>query len=192
MCLAMQPWQLGDVATWVSAVASVATAILALAAAIVGYRVYKVESGRDARAEQDRRERAADERRSQASLVSAWYGRSAEAGSGFSPWPTYYWGGWIVNASDSPIYDAVVTFYLSGTGKQSTWSGGLIKVLPPYRGEQFVDVGDDAREQLTDEERQNSIEVSLEFRDAAGRRWLRDRNGYLHELAPPRRAEQHD
>lgn len=189
--LATRPWQLGDVATWLSAAASAATLILALAAAIVGYQVYKVESGRDARAESDRRDRTLDERRSQASVVSTWYGRSKSATTMFkgSGWSTYSWGAWVVNASDSPIYDAIIRFYHhdpEGTDVTS-WPSKLIRVVPPYRGEMYVDVGNDARKRLTDDEWKGNLDVSLEFRDAAGRYWLRDRHGYLHELARPTR-----
>ncbi|WP_328342161.1 hypothetical protein [Micromonospora sp. NBC_00421] len=182
--LATRPWELGDVATWIGALANVATVILALAAAMVGYRVYKVESGRDARAELDRRERRADERRSQASLVAVWYGRSTTARqvvAGLSGWVVYDWGAWIVNASESPIYDAVVRFYRPNPEKTS-WLSRPIKVVPPYRGELIVNVNDIAPDDLTDDERHDGLVVSLEFRDAAGRYWLRDRSGYLHEL----------
>ncbi|MEW2382307.1 hypothetical protein AB0873_09475 [Micromonospora sp. NPDC047707] len=186
--LATWPWQLGDVATWLSAFANVATVILALAAAVVGYRVYKVESGRDARAELDRRERAADERRSQAALVSVWYGRSDTPMRDVGPWPIYVWGGWIANASYSPIYDVRVVFHrpaVENVTPGGSWTGDVIKVVPPHRGELFVRIGDEAPEDLTDSEVQNDLDVSLEFRDAGGRYWLRDRHGYLHELPGP-------
>jgi hypothetical protein len=190
--LATRPWELGDVATWISAAANVATVILATIAAGVGYRVYKVESGRDARAELDRRERTADERRAQASLVSVWYGRSPESRSeqrGRMTWILYDWGGWIVNASETPVYDAVLRFYRLATDGMghASWQADLIKVVPPYRGELLVPRGDNAPNDLTDAECHGDLEVSLEFRDAAGRYWLRDRHGFLHEL--PRAAQ---
>ncbi|MBM0275787.1 hypothetical protein [Micromonospora tarensis] len=188
--LATRPWELGDLATWLGATANVATVILALAAALVGYRVYKVESGRDARAERERRERAADERRVQASLISVWYGRSAESTPlfGRSGWSAYNWGGWIVNASDSPVYDATLRFHRlsTPTSAAASWTNGVIRVVPPYRGELLVSVnGEAAPDDLTDDERNGDLEVSLLFRDAAGRRWLRDRRGYLHEKGTP-------
>ncbi|MEU8422982.1 hypothetical protein AB0C15_19110 [Micromonospora sp. NPDC048835] len=66
---------LGDLATWVGALANVATLAFALVAAFVGFRVHKIESGRDQRAENERRQRALDRERDQASLVSAWFSR---------------------------------------------------------------------------------------------------------------------
>ncbi|MET8908406.1 hypothetical protein [Micromonospora sp. NPDC004551] len=184
--LATRPWQLGDLATWISAVSGVVTVILALVASIVGYRVYKVESGRDARAEQDRRERAADDRRRQAALVSVWYGRSIkpERSFGVGGFSSYSWGGWIVNASDAPVYNAILRFYRPGAEalRVTTWATDPIKVVPPYRGESMVPIGEDSPDDLTTEEYEGGLEVSLQFRDAAGRHWLRDRQGYLHEL----------
>ncbi|WFE62890.1 hypothetical protein [Micromonospora sp. WMMD714] len=182
--LATRPWELGDVATWIGALANIATVILALAAALVGYRVYKVESGRDARAELERRAREADERRSQASLVAVWYGQSAEARKmlrSVATWVVYDWGAWIVNASQSPVYDAVVRFYRPDP-ENTSWVSHPIRVVPPYRGELLVNVEANAPDGLTDGERHGDLDVSLEFRDAAGRYWLRDRSGYLHEL----------
>lgn len=181
--LATRPWQLGDLATWLGAAANIATVILAVAAAIVGYRVYRVESGRDARAELDRRERAADERRGQATLVSTWYGRSADStqmhsGSG---WSFYSWGGWILNASDSPIYDAHLTFHLLDGDDHYEWPAKPIRVIPPYRGEQLVNVDPEVRESISEDDWKESLEVTLVFRDAAGRRWQRDLHGYLNE-----------
>ncbi|MEU8301137.1 hypothetical protein AB0C04_28095 [Micromonospora sp. NPDC048909] len=181
--LATRPWELGDVATWLSAIANIATVILATAAAIVGYRVYKVESGRDARAELDRRERAADDRRAQAALVSAWYGRSAEATDAFGgQWRTYAWGGWVLNASDSPIYDARITFLLADGEDHYEWPAATIRVIPPFRGEQFVKVDPEVRESISEEDWKHNLEVTLVFRDAAGRRWQRGHDGYLHEV----------
>lgn len=156
--------------------------MLAAAAFIVGYRVYTIESGRDARAEQDRRERTLDERRRQAALVSAWYAfgpTDPKVHWRFRGGPA--WGGRVLNASEQPIYDALIHFYRSGPdGSGDTpWRSRLLKVVPPGQGTIIVDP--QAEGGQVPQSALKDLEISMAFRDAAGRHWLRDVRGNLVE-----------
>ncbi|MFI6266688.1 hypothetical protein [Micromonospora sp. NPDC051006] len=189
--------ELGDLATWLGAIANLATVILAVVASLVGFRVYKIESGRDQRAEADRRERSEYERRSQAQLVSVWYGQSIQmefASSGAEATkPVDKWAAHVLNASNLPIYDVLVIFSprYANTLKYlpPLLQSGIrewILVVPPHQGVLTVAVPDILAETGLGKAGEAGLVVSLEFRDASGRRWLRDREGYLLPL-PPRR-----
>ncbi|MCX5066684.1 hypothetical protein OOJ91_12420 [Micromonospora lupini] len=180
--------ELGDLATWVGALANVATLAFALVAAIVGFRVYKIESGRDRRAEDERRERALDERQGQASLVSVWFDKettNATPRLGRVQWPMTTWGAHILNASTLPIYDVLIFFRFFGL--LDTWTGGQVPVVPPHKR----DVQEVLPQEMWDLIRLryphgidglNVVRVAMEFRDSAGRRWHRDWDGVLSEL----------
>ncbi|MFC0504197.1 hypothetical protein [Micromonospora costi] len=183
--------ELGDVATWVGALANVATLALATVAAVVGFRVYKIESGRDRRAEDERRERALDARRSQAQLVSIWYN-----GPRHAPGVAY-----VLNASNLPAYELFLHFTVEppveflGVFEDATedWPWNYlfgfedIKVLPPHIGPQAVPLTESlvAAIQACDlpfEGIYEGIRVTMAFRDAAGRMWRREENGVLTQL----------
>lgn len=136
----------GDVPTWVGVFA-------AIAAGVVGVFLYRIESKRDQRAEDDRRlaaedRRAAaedrrraeedrraeieDARRAQADKVAAWFGSVEEASRARARMPGYFtrrYGVYIRNASDLPIYDVRVEFYYvqDRTDGTSAWD-------PRHRG----------------------------------------------------------
>ncbi|MFI7574306.1 hypothetical protein [Micromonospora sp. NPDC049497] len=179
----------GDAATWIGALANIATVVLATVASAVGFRVYKIESGRDARAEQERRERTEDERRSQASRVSVWYAfgdrgvRAPRVGTVQLLDAGPAWGGRILNASDLPIYDVFISFYefVARGDDQPTWTRYL-SVVPPAQGVIYADPQEGQNPRRRNADLQN-LSVSLDFRDAAGRHWRRDRNGHLIELS---------
>ncbi|MFI6332929.1 hypothetical protein ACIBBG_32060 [Micromonospora chersina] len=169
----------GDAATWIGALANIATVILAAVASAVGFRVYKIESGRDARAEQDRRERAEDERRSQATRVSAWYG-FGDSGLGG---PAF--GGRVLNASELPIYDVIVSFFKGDFAIPSApWRMVTLRVVPPTHREVFVDPQQEDRTRFANSVLKH-LDVEVAFRDAAGRYWRRDRHGFLEERPGP-------
>ncbi|WP_431977590.1 hypothetical protein [Micromonospora haikouensis] len=182
--------ELGDVATWIGSVANVATLGLALAAGIVSFRIYKIESDRDRRAEDERRERALDERRAQAELVSTWFAKDEESLHRRKiVWGRVLWGAIVLNSSNLPIYDVVVFFrpkeaanyphQVDGHGIP----GEAIRVVPPHQGTVMVDMPE-AMDALPAENRLQLVDVSMEFRDSAGRRWLRDWNGFLLDITP--------
>ncbi|MBQ1019858.1 hypothetical protein KBX71_18595 [Micromonospora sp. D93] len=189
--------EFGDVATWIGAVANVATVVLALVASLVGFRIYKIESGRDQRAEDERRERAEDQRRSQAQLISVWFAEATK--KEHTNWgksgtrEVKVWAAHVLNASNQPIYDVLVIFspryadtlkYLHPLLQRGIreW----ILVVPPHQDVLTVAVPDLLAETGLGTAGEAGLVVSLEFRDASGRRWLRDREGYLLPL-PPRR-----
>ncbi|MEU7802585.1 hypothetical protein AB0B10_25335 [Micromonospora arborensis] len=179
--------ELGDVATWVGALANVATLAFALVAALVGFRVYKIESGRDRRAEDERRERALDEKRNQASLVSAWLAEEPTPALMESPFITTLlrqprsWAGYVLNASNVPIYDVLVHFRWADTRHVRT-AANDVRVVPPHQDGVWISLPEGWREQIAAEpDPQHVVDVAVEFRDAAGRYWRRDWDGALTE-----------
>ncbi|MCX5070893.1 hypothetical protein OOJ91_34155 [Micromonospora lupini] len=196
--------ELGDLATWIGAIANVATVVLALTASLVGFRVYQIESGRDQRAEEDRRERAEIERRGQAQLVSVWFDTSTPPkeidtdARGRKIWPGIVLpvdgAGHLLNASNLPVHDAelhfVVVYPDEAHIRADPWADAPLRTsrgvasigtVPPHRGIVSVPI----RPYLTAEAEHSllwhRIEVSVIFRDTAGRRWLRNAEGYLVE-----------
>jgi hypothetical protein len=153
----------GDVPTWLGATASVGALLAAVAAAIIARRIYTIESERDRRAELDRNERRAAERRAQAEAVGAWADGSDESRTCI----------WVANGSQLPIWDVVVRVYVPSEpgrelGKLVTMASR--QVVPPSGGAvKLATVGPEANESL----------VEVEFRDASGVPWLRDRFGVL-------------
>src|SRR4051794_16036071 len=89
----------GDIPTWLSAVATLIALIFAAIAASSAHRIYLIESERDRKALDERHKQAEFQRRTQAALVSAWWGRQDDASMG-----TGTWGAFVRNASDTPIY----------------------------------------------------------------------------------------
>src|SRR5215813_10236072 len=63
----------GDVPTWISAITSLFALVGAGIAAWQAFRIYRLESERDRRAQAAQEDRDRHSRRSQASLVSAWW-----------------------------------------------------------------------------------------------------------------------
>jgi hypothetical protein len=118
------PLNWGDFPTWISAVASVGALIFAALAAIAAYRLFKVETERDSRqGDEERRAR-------QAHAVSAWYALDAER---------RLYGCHLRNASDSPVYDVAIEYYLPIPGEGlSFWGVGDHAVLPPSERPQFI------------------------------------------------------
>jgi hypothetical protein len=196
----------GDVPTWVGAI----TTILAFAAAVVAAKIardlYRVESKRDQRAEDDRAAAAEDrrlaaedrrraeedrlariesERRAQADKIAAWFtlAQTDEFEQGVP-------GAFVRNASDLPVFDIMPDFVKAYMGEPSpnamnTFCGG-INVLPPHETK-FVelDVSDDNEFHDAGEHLKDSMYmVEIEFRDAAGIRWRRNADGSLTEVRP--------
>lgn len=147
---------------WLSALSSLGALAFAAIAAIAAMRVYRIESSRDEANAELRRKQEADERRTQAALVSAWWGHDER-----------HWGVFVRNASETPVYDAKFS---------------VLDVHDPNASERFdLAVVPPASEPAlhTAEVRGRHPEhcrVEVTFTDAAGRRWIRDRQGQLHEL----------
>jgi hypothetical protein len=58
---------------------------------------------------------------------------------------------------------------------KAAWPGKRLKAVPPAQGEQIVEIG---RVDIPETAWRGNLEVSLDFRDSAGRYWRRDRQGY--------------
>ncbi|MGC4891221.1 hypothetical protein [Micromonospora sp. DT227] len=179
--------ELGDLATWVGALANIATLGLALLAGVVSFRVYKIEARRDDQAEADRREHAEDERRSQAELISVWFGQTSGTIVSNSTPATggerrSIWAAQVLNASRLPVYDLTVYFSLMTGGGDAVRVRRVKarRVVPPLEQPRVVKAPNDFTENLSDATLRDEVAVAVEFRDAAGRRWFRDNNGYLH------------
>jgi hypothetical protein len=171
---------LGDVPTWIGAVAAIVTVMVTIFALIFAKRAAEatramldVESARD-------REREQAEARGQAELISAWYGFFDDyPGAAMSTYNDY-WGAYIRNASPLPIYDLEIEFFYKGsdgnvTGPRSTLNAGMV---PPTDSPGFAPA---PLEMLRNVENRDPYVVAITFRDSAGRRSRRDHDGVLAE-----------
>jgi hypothetical protein len=154
----------GDVPTWLGVLLVAAVAAFALL-------LYLREAERSGRAEAVRLD---EERRAQASRVCGWYGR-ADGPAG----PVF--GALLRNASELPVYDVVVEFHFTSPrldGSVWTLARGQSKrrLVPP--GESFIPAPDAMLREVVEAD---PFVVSLSFRDAGNRRWLRDPDGVLSE-----------
>lgn len=194
MTLRLPEANYGDVPTWISAVTGLLAFLAAVAAAVVAYRLYGIESARDRHADEERQERAQEARRAQANKVTAWFGpdvptEEERARVLMHPrvWPRA-WAACVANASDLPVYDVVVTFcFVNWQGR--TWSaiergtGAQPIVTLPPRSETFVAMPEEVRGDVT-EINESTFVIIVEFRDTAGTRWRRDDKGRLSEITP--------
>ncbi len=129
----------------------------------------------------EQRQRDADEqRRSQATRVTAWLGTHKESKA--------FWGANVRNASDEPLFEVRVFFHhmreKEGGGYQAVSQGGpppreTIAVLPPGE-DRFVWIPADVQAMfgsIAIDDR--NCAASIEFTDAAGNQWERDPRGAL-------------
>lgn len=159
----------GAIPDWVSAVATAFALVFAVLAVVSARRTHAIESRRDVVNEEARRTQEAFARRSQAALVSAWWGRDDTR-----------WGGYVRNSSEAPVYQA----HLTVIGPDDAADGAKVHfpVMPPDEKAAFHPIavppgGESARR------------VILSFTDAAGVRWMRNRYGRLTELSPTLRIK---
>jgi hypothetical protein len=92
--------QWGDVPSEVSAVATLFALAFAAVAAVAARRTFRIESERDRVNSLARQQQDEYVRRTQAALVSTWWGRRSDDGS---------WGVFVRNASGAPIYQTYLT-----------------------------------------------------------------------------------
>ncbi|MCZ7436823.1 extracellular solute-binding protein [Micromonospora sp. WMMC241] len=164
----------GELAAWVSAVATVFALVLALIAAIAARRAYLIEIGRDRVNEKERQQRHEFTRRAQAALVSAWWG-STPGRRGND------WGAFVRNASETPVYQAnlaVVNVHDPDVNERFD-----LPVIPPAPGPSFHPIRVDGARHMTP----NAVadyRVEMTFSDSTGNRWMRDQHGRLFEVRP--------
>lgn len=177
----------GDVPTWAGAIFTGLGFLAAGVAGFVAYKIYGVESQRDAVAAELQRLRDEEAIRAQASVVAAWYSGERRdhldvLGNPTRGWYTA-WGVWIANGSPVPIYDIRVDFYYSdpavNDGKPNGPRGHVSeRVVPP--GQQFIPA---PKGMLRDAEAKDMYLVALTFRDSLNRRWHRSVTGELRPAA---------
>ncbi|HET6213859.1 MAG TPA: hypothetical protein VFE14_13425, partial [Micromonosporaceae bacterium] len=185
MPVVAQPWtvaaaNLGDIPTWISALASLLALVGAGLATWQAYRIYQLESMRDsdARSEQRTRDRLA--RRAQAGLVSGWWGYAG--GGELDDTDAHQWGAFVRNASELPVFRATVTT-VNRTSAELAESFDL-PAIPPAGQPVFHRLRGAALAQVVQSERAGQIfdyRVVLAFTDSSGVRWIRDQRGGLHE-----------
>jgi len=156
---------LGDIPTWLQAVATLFALAFAATASVVASRTFKIESERDRVNTEARRAQEASARKAQAATVSAWWGTNRFDDR---------IGVLVRNASDAPVYQVFVTV-LDADGRVET-AKVHFPVLPPHAEAEFLPVS------LPDEA--DAHRVKLTFTDASGVRWIRSEHGQLMELAP--------
>jgi hypothetical protein len=183
----------GDVPTWLLALTTLAALGAASVAAVVAYAVLRIEGDREVRAAQERAERRETDRRAQAARVAAWYGswQTVIYASG-KPIPgagdVLASGAVIGNTSGLPVYDVLVWFYMPtgperGLSPQDARGVGAERrdVVPPGETHVYVPQLFKDLESAGSGGAQPRWLVAIEFTDAAGVRWRRDR---LSRLSP--------
>lgn len=142
---------------WISTGAEVFSAVGTVGAFLVGFLLLRREHRREA-------ERAEDERRAQASQISAWI--EAHRRPDGAREVAFH----IHNASDMPIYEVELPLPARPRDEPAEEFIGLV---PP---------GQTTRRRAPAEWQRSYIEpepVEIEFLDSAGRRWTRDEQGTL-------------
>jgi hypothetical protein len=156
----METWQIwGDVATWVTGVATIALFI-------IGFLQIRNERKERLHREKDQEVR---QRRSQAELVSCWRVKENREGS---------WLG-VLNNSPQPIYQVIVSVVRLGQlgdsmGEYAEDGQMCISIAPPGIGYILVNpwgFGMAVR-----------FGVEISFKDAAGRNWLIKPDGELSQI----------
>lgn len=144
---------------WIGAAAEAFSAVGTVGAFLVGFALLRREHRREA-------DRAEDERRAQASRISAW----VEAVQGTSGARRVFFH--IHNASEMPIYEVELPLALPGR-QEPEQADEFIGLIPP---------GQTVRRPAPAEWQRAYVEpepIPIEFLDSAGRRWLRDEQGAL-------------
>jgi hypothetical protein len=162
-----------DRAAWMTAGATWATVVVGLLAlgaaayaAIQASRVYRIESEREKRSQEERR-------RAQADLVSGWHDPVALGGVFYAR---------VRNASTAPVFDVEVNWYHTNGDHRG---GETVAVVPPASepmsvrhpttDPRYIGPNEDHRS----EETPDAFAVDLRFRDASGNVWHRDVHGVL-------------
>ena len=184
--------QWGDVPGWITAVASIAALIFATIAARTASNLYRIESGRDREAEEERRERQRERRSEQASKISAWYA-SRPDNNGSLAEPNEY-GAFIRNASELPIHNVHVAFIRKNEIEETPDSRipavfQVVDIVPPGDSPIFVPILREIIEEVSPRDERRNFVVAITFTDTENRRWRRDIHGQLMQPASAAIAE---
>ena len=149
----------GDVATWVTGIATIALFIIGFLQ-IRNERMLRMKS---------EKELEFRNRREQAERISSWIIRESQAGSLLIA---------ILNQSPQPVYQVIVTVVVlgqEGEPRGHAPAGQVcIAVAPPGQGYIMVEADYHGMH------RRPGVEIA--FRDAAGRNWVRKADGELLEI----------
>jgi hypothetical protein len=165
----------GSVADWVSALATVAAFIAAVAAGQTAARLWRIESKRDD-------ERRSRDKQEQALLIAAWYGSktwrpaSVLASGNRMPGPRGEFGVWVRNASQVPVTGVVVR--VIGQDGSALYAQGM-GTVPPAADPVFVPAPRDVHGLLRVQHWECSAEIM--FIDAGDQPWTRERSGRLRD-----------
>jgi hypothetical protein len=186
----------GDVATWLTMVATIAAVVAAVSAGRWARAVVEIERDRDERHEQESRAQ-------QASQVAAWAEPAVvkperRESSGFSwMYTAVAVNGLIANRSSQPIYKLSLEWYKEGelllTNFKPVVAPGHVAVCA-LESSQVLDIADVPEEQgeavafdfhsatTLSELAVSKLLLAVRFTDSANRSWYRDRDGTLTEL----------
>ncbi len=140
-----------------------------------------------------------DRQRAQAGQVAAWWGKSKMVSSEGGALPSRtreFFGAWVRNASEVPVYDVEVVWLYEG--KRHT--ARTVRMLPPNEQSDFYPMPHDKDPQspwddLSPEEKvmaaidatAGGLDVEVSFRDSEDRKWRRSPSGALTRVKKDRR-----
>ena len=172
----------GDVPGWLTAIGTLGALVFAVIAVVNTKKTFDIEHARDVALADAKSEQDAYVRRSQAALVSAWWGKSRTEVDG-PPGVDSSWGVFLRNSSEAPIYKAQMT--VRHANAEHGPAAAHLSVVPPDPSAGFIpiqvpahDFDGRGHDQLAE------YRVSLRFTDAGGVRWIRDEYGALKQLDP--------
>lgn len=171
---------------------------VAIALATIGTLIWaiRVNRGESRRASVERKERLAFEERAQATRISAWEQQRTELRNGEpvdgvpSQADVQYNGAterrriYVHNGSDAPVYDVAVR-YQEVTRPHITWAHAILPPDATARSREVSTVPNCGA--IADD-----VALEVEFRDAAGRYWVRDSSGILKRQASLDSLSKHD
>jgi len=181
--------------TWITAIATAFLGAGAIVTAIFAILAFR-KQGQEVRDQAELLSIQSDQLKAQ---QASWFSMCLDPGipllpssrsAGFTPPPTRFWGAIIRNALALPVLNTRVTFYLVSPASAASedWTPvetgsppALVRVIPPG-DEKFVVIETQYQGGVNPDE--NSHVVSIEFTDAAGKRWKRDTNGALLDTEP--------
>lgn len=167
-----QSW--GDVATWVSAVATLGMLVLAVVVAIVAWKTFGIESQARKREADTHRTVLLEHRERQAVSVSAWVEESSDSNQPMRLM--------VRNASESPVYACSVIVFPPDESELECKL--VLDVLPPGNEPRAIALDYPSRGPApASSRRQGLYRPRMVFTDACGIRWSRSKDGRLSELA---------
>ncbi len=147
----------GDVATWVTSIATIALFMIAFA---------QIRNEREARIQREK-DLVEQEKRSQAEQVSGWIVKESNR-----VWVA------VLNQSPQPVYQVIVSVVvLKQTGEKRIGDyphQACVTVAPPGQG--YIGIHADYHGMF------RHVGVEIAFKDAKGRDWVRNTNGELVEM----------